>query len=462
MPSADRPILTAAAMRAAEEKVIAGGITVEALMERAGKAVAEAAWRYGGGWAVLILCGPGNNGGDGYVAARILKAMGAKVRVAAAGDPKSQAAIAARRGWDGPVELLAETAPAPVLVDALFGTGLSRPLEADVADPLRHLVSHAHFALAVDVPSGLATDSGALLAPVPAFDLTLALGALKPVHRLQPAAHLCGVVRVADIGVTVESDVHELSLPRLRAPGPADHKYSRGFLTVVGGNMPGAARLSATAALRAGSGMVKLLGGQGGPDALVCRPIEELAQTLADKRLNAVVIGPGLAPDAAGQVLLDQVMAGCAPAVMDAGALRLIGEMGVEALKALPAMAILTPHDGEFESLFGKGWGSKIDRAREAAARSGAVIAFKGADTVIAAPGGQVAVAPDASAWLSTGGTGDVLAGIIAAMRARGLDAFDAACAGVWLHGEAARLAGPAFVADDLANHLPAAIAACL
>ncbi|MBB5687131.1 NAD(P)H-hydrate dehydratase [Sphingobium boeckii] len=460
--SRGRAILTAAAMRAAEDRAIARGASVESLMARAGKAVAEAAWRFGGGRPVLILCGPGNNGGDGYVAARVLKALGANVRVAAPCDPQSEAAIQARRGWDGPVEPLTDTTPAPMLVDALFGTGLSRPLQPDVADALMRLVSRAHLALAVDLPSGLATDTGALLAPVPHFSLTLALGALKPVHLLQPAAHLCGAVRVADIGIATESLITELARPHLAAPGPADHKYSRGFVAVVGGGMPGAARLSATAALRAGSGMVKLLGGQGGPDALVCRPIEELAATLADKRLNAVVIGPGLSPDAAGRSLLDQVMAGRAPAVMDAGALRLIGDMGAEALKGLPAMAILTPHDGEFESLFGKGQGSKIDRAGQAAAASGAVIVFKGADTVIASPDGQIAVAPDASAWLSTGGTGDVLAGIVAAMRARGLDAFDAACAGVWLHGDAARRAGPAFVADDLANHLPAAIAACL
>jgi len=459
------PILTAAAMRAAEERAIRSGISVDMLMDRAGRAVADAAWRFGGARPVLILCGPGNNGGDGYVAARYLKARGARVRVAALTDPRSDAAIRARAGWDGPVEPIADAAAAPTLVDALFGTGISRPLDADATDPLARLAEAAHFSLAVDLPSGLQTDTGALLAPVPRFDATLALGALKPAHRLQPAAELCGRVLLADIGVSASTHWHEAVRPTLAAPGPQDHKYSRGMVMVIGGGMPGAARLAANAALRAGAGMVRLYGAQGGPDALICRALDDIPDGLADARVNAVLVGPGMSPDDRGRDLLEAALMSDHPLVLDAGALRLIGRLGVERLAALPAMAILTPHDGEFEGLFGGmigPGGSKIDRALTAAERSGAVVVHKGPDTVIAAPDGQVAVAPSGSAWLSTGGTGDVLAGIIAAMRARGLDAFAAASAGVWLHAEAARRCGTAFIADDLSPQLSGALAQCL
>lgn len=460
-----RPILTAAMMRAAEERVMRAGISVDELMDRAGRAIAEAAWRFGGGRPVLIVCGPGNNGGDGYVAARHLAARGVRVRVAALADPRSDAAHRARTAWDGPVEQLAEAEAAPVLIDALFGTGVTRPLDVAASDPLARLVEAAHFSLAADLPSGLQTDTGALLAPVPRFSATLALGALKPAHRLQPAAERCGTVLLADIGVSVSTHWHESARPLLPAPGPRDHKYTRGMVMVIGGGMPGAARLSAMAAFRAGAGMVRLYGAQGGADALICRTIEDVPAGLADARVNAVLIGPGMPPDACGRALLEPALAAGHPLVLDAGALRLIGEIGVERLADLPAMAILTPHDGEFEGLFGDApmpGGSKVDRALAAAERCGAVIVHKGADTVIAAPDGQVAIAPPNSAWLSTGGTGDVLAGIIAAMRARGLDAFAAASAGVWLHAEAARRAGPAFIADDLTIHLPGALAQCL
>ncbi len=463
--TAQRPILTAAAMRAAEDRAIRAGTSVDMLMDRAGRAVADAAWRFGGGRPMLILCGPGNNGGDGYVAARYLKARGARVRVAALADPRSDAAIRARAGWDGPVEPIADAAPAPVLVDALFGTGLSRPLDPAVADPLANLARAAHFSLAVDLPSGLQTDTGALFAPVPRFDATLALGALKPAHRLQPAAELCGAVLLAEIGVPVSTHWHEVARPELAGPGPQDHKYTRGMVMVIGGGMPGAARLAATAAFRAGAGMVRLYGAQGGPDALICRTIDEVPAGLADPRVNAVLVGPGMPTDDCGRSLLDPALQSGHPLILDAGALRLVGGIGVERLADLPAMAILTPHDGEFEGLFGgasSDGASKIDRALAAAERSGAVVVHKGPDTVIAAPDGQIAVAPPNSAWLSTGGTGDVLAGIIAAMRARGLDAFAAASAGVWLHAEAARRAGPAFIADDLAPQLSGALAPCL
>ena len=460
-----RPILTAAETRAAEEALIAAGTSIETLMERAGAAVAEAVWRFGGGRPTLILCGPGNNGGDGYVAARLLTERGLDVRVAALGDPRTDAACAARRGWTGPVEALADADAAPVLVDALFGTGLARPLDDSVAGALLHLVEQAHFSIAVDLPSGVATDDGALLGPVPRFDLTVALGALKPAHRLQPAAERCGAVRVADIGLATSSATREVGRPRLAPPTAADHKYTRGMVAVVGGPMRGAATLAAGAAQRAGAGYV-LLAGQddGGALALVRRVpagSAALAEMLADRRIGATVIGPGLGRDDEARSKLGIALRAGRPLVIDADALTLLADNGPETLAALPHPPILTPHEGEFARLFGDLPGSKADRARAAAARSGAIVLLKGADSVVAHPDGRAAIAAPAPAWLASAGTGDVLAGIAAAMVARGLAPFEAAEAALWLHAEAARRAGPGLIADDLLPRLSGALAAC-
>jgi ADP-dependent NAD(P)H-hydrate dehydratase / NAD(P)H-hydrate epimerase len=449
------PVLTAAEMRAAEDGVIAGGTLVETLMERAGAAVAEAVWRVGGGRPALILCGPGNNGGDGYVAARLLRARGLNVRVAALREPKAPAAINALQGWDGPVEALGDAAPAPLLVDALFGTGLARALEPEWAAPLLRLTQAARFTIAVDLPSGVGTDDGAALGAVPA-DLTLALGALKPCHLLQPAADLCGKLICADIGIAAQSATHFLERPQLLAPGASSHKYRRGYAVVVGGEMGGAAMLAAKAAMRL-AGYVALVGARRtGPDALVHKRWEDVA---TDKRLGALLIGPGLGRGDVARAGLEAVLGSAKPLVIDADALMMIDPATV---KAHPAPVILTPHHGEFDALFGKQPGSKIDRARDAAARSGATLIFKGADTVIASPGGRVTIAPAAPSWLASAGTGDVLAGIAAALLSSRMEAHDAACAAVWLHAEAARLAGPALIADDLPHHLPAALAVCL
>ncbi|MBS0282888.1 MAG: NAD(P)H-hydrate epimerase, partial [Proteobacteria bacterium] len=260
-PLDGRPILTAARMRAAEERAVAAGVSVETLMERAGAAVAEQVRRLAGDREVLILCGPGNNGGDGYVVARVLAAAGHPVRVAATGEPRSEAVIAARRRGNGAVETLADARRAPVLVDALFGTGLTRGLEAEAAAALARLAGGARLTIAVDLPSGAATDDGRLLSPVPDYDLTLALGALKPSHLLLPAAARSRHVAVLDIGVEARSDVTVLARPRLSAPGAEAHKYSRGMVAIVAGAMPGASALAASAAANGGAGYVLLLGG---------------------------------------------------------------------------------------------------------------------------------------------------------------------------------------------------------
>jgi hydroxyethylthiazole kinase-like uncharacterized protein yjeF len=390
-------------------------------MERAGLAAAEAIWRYAGPLPALVLCGPGNNGGDGKIVARALAARGIAVEVATLGDPQ----------WP----------PAPLLVDALFGTGLSRPLDAAIARRLLDVAAAARVRVAIDLPSGVATDDGAILSPVPDYDLTIAFQTLKPSHLLQPAARHMGRIVVADIGIPAASDLVEIGRPRLAAPGPDDNKYTRGLVTIIAGEMPGAAALAAAAAMRSGAGIVRLQARgyvHGVPSAVIQKGGDPL-DGIDNERIGALLIGPGLVAD---EALLDAALGSGRPLVLDAGALAMLGGKRFDG-------AILTPHEGEFRRLFGQGAGSKVDRARAAAASCGAVIVYKGPDTVVAAPDGRAAIAAN-PAWLASAGTGDVLAGIVAAMRARGLAPFEAACAAVWLHGRAARKAGPGLIADDL------------
>jgi hydroxyethylthiazole kinase-like uncharacterized protein yjeF len=447
-----RPILTAEAMRAAEEAAIAGGTTVEQLMERAGAALAEATYRFAGPMPVLVLCGPGNNGGDGYVAARHLAQRGVKVRIAALSEPKSDAAKWARSHWAGPVEQLGdETAPEPLVIDALFGTGLTRGLDEGKAKQLSRLCGPAQLSVACDLPSGVQTDSGEELSLIPAYAMTVTFGALKPAHLLHPAMHKCGRLVLADIGIEADTTWHEISPPNLPPLDPGGHKYDRGLVHALAGAMPGAIALAAKAAAYAGAGYVRVS---------TSRPIDGLPSSIVqidhapvnDERIGCLLIGPGL-----GDVpqVLTLALTSKAPKVIDADGITHLGEP--ERLKGQDA--IITPHEGEFVKLFGELPGSKTGRALEAAKRSGAVVVYKGPDTLVASPDGRLCFSPHAHPWLASAGTGDVLAGVIAAMRARGLPAFEAACAGVWLHGRAAEIAGQQLIADDLAAAIPAAIA---
>lgn len=445
--------------------MFASGVPEYELMERAGAAAAEIIWRAGGKRDLLVLCGPGNNGGDGYVIARLLRARGVPVRVAALGESSTESSRRARAAWNGPVESLDDAGSATQVVDALFGTGLSRGLDDVVAARLRALTEDAAFSYAIDLPSGVDTDSGVLLSLVPGFGVCIALGALKPAHLLHPAAGTFRHLVCADIGVAGSGNVHRLAPPHFSAPLAADHKYSRGLVAVVGGSMAGAGRLAAEAAARSGSGMVRHLTMDNvlsGSDAIVALQAGEPGQVealLQDNRLAAVIVGPGLGRDEDAADRLKAVLQCGHPLVLDADALTLLGSGQTG---SIPASAILTPHEGEFVRLFGDLPGSKIDRALEAARRSASVVVLKGADSVIAAPDGRVAVAGGASPWLSTAGTGDVLAGLAAGRLAVTADPFRAACEAVWLHGDAARRAGAAFVADDLITQLPAAIASRL
>ncbi|RZF66217.1 NAD(P)H-hydrate dehydratase [Sphingomonas populi] len=455
-----QPILTAAAMRAAEDRAIAAGSSVGALMERAGAGVAEAVRRLASGAPVLILCGPGNNGGDGYVAARVLKANGAEVRVAALGEPKTEAALAARAAWGGAVEAFAEVGEAPIVVDALFGTGLTRSLDDAVASVLGERVRAARISIAVDLPSGIATDTGVELSPVPDVSLTLALGALKPAHLLQPAAARCGTVRIIDLALDRSSRDWTMTKPAIAAPTASDHKYSRGLVVVIGGEMPGAAALASEAAMRAGAGYAMLFEDHAvsTPHALVRRAwsADAFATALDGKRPDktAIVVGPGLGKGDFAAAKLAVALDSAYKLVIDGDALRLLDEAVFARIKARSCPVVLTPHAGEFNALFGAVSGSKIEAARDAAARSGAIVVFKGPDTVVAYPDGRTRVALGASSWLSTAGTGDVLAGTIGTMLAG--DTPAPAEAGVWMHSEAARRLGGAFLADDLARMLSA------
>ena len=449
-----RPILSVEQMRWAEQSAIDGGTTVEQLMERAGAALAEAAYRFAGPMPALILCGPGNNGGDGYVAALRLAERGVSVRVAAMSDPKSDAAKRARSQWAGETETLSDsTTPSPLLIDCLFGTGLKRGLEDAVRAQLSRLCGEAVVKVACDVPSGVESDSGAELSGVPAFDMTVTFGALKPAHLLYPAMHKCGRVVLGDIGIHVDTQWHEIAPPRLPPLDPGGHKYDRGLVHALAGKMPGAIALAAKAAAYAGAGYVRVSTSRsidGLPSAIVQTDTAEIN----DERIGCLLVGPGM-----GDIpqVLTLALTSRAPKVLDADAISNLGEP--ERLKGQDA--IITPHEGEFRRLFGEMEGTKPERALEAARRSGAVVVYKGADTLVASPDGRLGFRQPAPAWLASAGTGDVLAGVIAAMRARGLPAFEAACAGVWLQGKAADIAGPQMLADDLGEAIPAAIALC-
>lgn len=463
-------VLTADAMRALEAAAVAAGTTEIELMERAGEAAAHAIAAFAAPAPALVLCGSGNNGGDGYVIARRLAAEGWPVRVAALAPPTAATARQAAVRWRGPVERIADdTALAAILVDALFGIGLSRPIRDPTMLNVHRLAQGARVRVAIDLPSGVATDDGALLSQPIDADLTITFGALKPAHLLQPAARFAGRIAVADIGLgRPETILRAVRRPSLGAIEADTHKYKRGHVLVVSGRAQatGAARLAATAALRAGAGYATLLSPR---EALainaahltgvVLREADTpaaVAKAFADPRAHALVIGPALGPE---RDKLIAVLGVGKPVVLDADAFSLFAHAPNALAQAISGPAVLTPHEGEFVRLFGDLPGSKIDRVRVAAERVGTVVLLKGPDTVIAAPDGRVAINAHASPYLATAGSGDVLSGIIGAMLARGLPPFEAACAAAWLHGDAGRRGGPGLIAEDLPGLLPRVLA---
>ncbi len=460
-------LLTPAEMGKADEATIASGIPGIALMENAGRAVARAVARRFTPCRTLVLCGPGNNGGDGYVTARRLGEMGWPVAVAALAAPREggDAALAAAR-WRGPrAEFSAGAAGrAELVIDAVFGAGLSRPVEGRAADAL----SAARLVAAVDVPSGVEGASGAVLGFAPWAALTVTFFRRKPGHLLLPGRVRCGALILAGIG-TPEC-VLETVRPRtfangpvlwlLPAPGVESHKWSRGSVTVLGGAaMTGAARLAAAGVRRAGAGLVTIAAPEasaaiyraGAAGVIVSEA--PLAELLRDARREVFVCGPGLGVEAARAAL--PVLLGAGRVVVaDADALTAFAG----APEGLKGVAVMTPHAGEFARLFGEAGPDRLAAARAAAARTGAVVVLKGADTVIAAPDGWAAINASAPPDLASAGTGDVLAGVIAGLLAQGLAAKEAASAGVYLHGAAAAVVGPGLIAEDLPEAIPRAM----
>ncbi len=454
-------ILTADQMRDAEQKIFDAGTSVSELMEIAAGGAAEWIRRIAAGRSITVLCGPGNNGGDGYVIARRLHEAGNDVRVIAPVEPKTDAAKKAKTNWGGKVFTSGGADAGYVFVDCLFGSGLARALSGEHALLVRDLADRSTLSVAVDVPSGIESDTGALLnEKLPRFDVTLALGAWKFAHWRLPGRAKMGTMRLVPIGIDpVEGAAELIERPRIKPPALESHKYLRGLAAIVAGTMPGAAQLSAEAAMGAGAGYVRLVSGEGGRahnPTLVVDP-----EALSDARLSAVLVGPGLGRGAEAVSKLGEVLKSKKPTVLDADALvALRPEMLPD---DLPVLA--TPHDGELEALckaFSVIAESRQDRALALAKTSKMVVLAKGPDSVIAAPDGRIAIAPPAPSWLSVAGSGDVLAGIAVSRMATGQDPFTAACEAVWLHGEAARLCGPAFTPLELAKAVPAALAKCL
>lgn len=477
-------LLTPAEMAEADRLTIAGGIPGIELMENAGRAVADAISRRWPVRPVAVLCGPGNNGGDGFVAARILAERGWPVRAALLGVRaalKGDAALAASR-WPGPVE-----APTPgvldgagIVIDALFGAGLSRDIDGVARDLIAALPGAEPAVVAVDVPSGIDGATGQIRGIAPQAALTVTFFRRKPGHLLLPGRVCCGETIVAPIGSpaavldrvapnTAANDPcwWEEAFPQ---PSVAGHKYTRGHALIVGGaEMTGAARLAAGAAARLGAGLVTVAAPApafpiyaGALTGVIVRPtdgLEALRALLADPRRNAALIGPGAGPGAETRAAVLAILAAKKRTVLDADALTAFAAERDTLFAALHPDCVLTPHEGEFARLFDSG-GDKLDRARRAARESGAVVLLKGADTVIAAPDGRAAINDNAPPQLATAGAGDVLAGMVLALLAQGMAPFAAAAAACWLHGAAASRVGAGLVAEDLVAALPAVLAA--
>jgi NAD(P)H-hydrate epimerase len=485
-PQSVRVLLTCAEMGKADAIAIAGGISGTELMENAGRAVAMAVMGRYSRRSVVAMCGPGNNGGDGFVVARHLRANGWDVQVGLLGAPgslKGDAAWAAKL-WEGPQIALS---PAllhgqPLIIDALFGAGLSRPIDGIAAETIERVNRTALPVVAVDVPSGLHGDTGVIMGGAAKAELTVTFFRAKPGHYSVEGLARCGKLIVADIGIP-DSALGSIS-PRLWLNHPdlwakhlhrgeiADHKYARGHVTILGGAAAtGAARLAALAARRAGAGLVTIaapkaavpiyLSAEPGNLVVEAEDAKAVAQLLGDKRRNAVLVGPGSGVNDRTRGSVLAALAAGRSLVMDADAVTVFAGKPNELFAAIHGPVLMTPHEGEFSRLFPdlSAMPSKVERARAAARRSGATVLLKGPDTVIAAPNGQAVINVHAPPSLATAGSGDVLAGIAGAHLAQGLSPLAAGAAAAWLHGEAAFLfRRPGLIAEDLVEELPNAL----
>jgi hydroxyethylthiazole kinase-like uncharacterized protein yjeF len=484
-------VLDTAEMERADRLTIAAGTPGFALMLSAGQAVAEAAIDLVAEGPMLVVAGGGNNGGDGFVAAAELAARGREVSVIllCERDSLQGDAASAARGWKFPVLPFNPQAigkPA-LIIDALFGAGLNRPVKGEPHDMIEAINANGAPVLAIDLPSGVNGATGAVMGVAINARETVTFFRRKPGHLLMPGRMHCGRVRVADIGIAagVLSEIQPRTfenIPRFwrnsfPVPRIDGHKYARGHAIVVSGDIAatGAARMSARGALRAGAGLVTLASPR---DALIVNAaaltavmvraidtVVEFAELMTDKRFNTCVIGPGAGLGARTRDFVLTALSAKRGLVLDADALTSFAEAPDHLFEAIKASGgsevVLTPHEGEFPRLFSDMSNkhpdrSKLERVRAAAERSGAIVLLKGPDTVVASPEGRATIAANAPPWLATAGAGDVLSGMIAGMLAQGVPAFEAACIGVWMHGEAGREAGPGLIAEDLPEVLPA------
>jgi ADP-dependent NAD(P)H-hydrate dehydratase / NAD(P)H-hydrate epimerase len=480
-------LLTAEEMSRAERLTIEGGTPSLTLMENAGRGVTEeVVKRFPRGSKTIVLCGPGNNGGDGFVAARTLRERGYQVRLGLLGDVanlKADAKEMARR-WDESIEPMGPglLEGAEVIVDAIWGTGLDKPVNGVVAEIIEGVTSRELPVVSVDVPSGVNATHGDVRGVAFKAVSTVTFFRRKTGHLLLPGRLHAGEVRVVDIGIAAkvlgevaphtflnEPDFWLRYFPRLRIDG---HKYDRGHAVVVSGPMEstGAARLAARAALRVGAGLVTVATSKAAfyvnaaqLTAIMIAAFDGahgLAEKLADPRINAALIGPGAGATAETRDLVAATLGSEATVVLDADGLTAFADNPQDLftlIRQRSAPTILTPHRGEFDRLFPEldNAPSKLERARRAAEICGGVVVFKGPDTVVAAPDGLSAITESAPPWLATAGTGDVLAGLITGLSAQGMAALDAAVAGVWIHGELARVFGAGMIAEDMAELLP-------
>lgn len=471
-----RKVLTVAEIAGADRQAIAAGTPAAVLMERAGAAVADAIAERFSPRPVCVLCGPGANGGDGYVVARLLAERGWPVEVRALAPPATLDAQAAAAAWGGALTPFDAPLDARLYVDALFGAGLARPLNGEAAAIANRLAAQPETVVAIDVPSGLPGDTGAPNGPVVIASLTVTFHAKKPAHVLQPGHELCGEVLVADIGLDdtpgeLIENGPDAWLARFPWPAVNTHKHARGRLVVVSGEAwnTGAARLSARAGLRMGAGLVTVLSptealsiNAAHLEAVMLRGFDteaELEQAAAD--VDAAIIGP--AAGVTENTLLNVLALARTGAalVIDADAITVFRDDPEELFSVLDVDDVLTPHPGEFERLFPgvlRDSPERITAARRAAQRADAIVLLKGADTVIAAPDGRACVNTNGSPWLATAGSGDVLAGFIGSLIAQGMESFEAACAAAWIHAEAAELHGPGLTAEDLPGLAPAVL----